>query len=125
MRTIILLPIVVLAFCAEARPESVDGLIKKLSSPRLEERAAAGNALLELPEAETALRKAVANGDLETRGRIEIILRKIEQKDLRSAIDAGRMDRVIQRLASWPEGKDELELWSAVRRLVKRIDGLT
>jgi hypothetical protein len=105
-------------------PETTDSLIKQLGNAKFNLRDQASKALMLRPDAETALRKVLTISDAETRRRIEFILDFYDRKPMRELSDhikAGRMDEIIKRVADWPAGKYEDELWPMMQGLVSNI----
>ncbi|MBI3823087.1 MAG: hypothetical protein HY289_10470, partial [Planctomycetes bacterium] len=100
--------------CAQPGDESVGTLIEKLGSPDFHQRQSATSALKNRPDAAPALRAVLKSADPETRQRAAQILDYITSKPLReldAAVKAGRLDRVTEKLADWPAGKQEDVLW--------------
>jgi hypothetical protein len=109
-------------YCAGANGgESVPSLIEKLGSPDFKTREAATKALLERPDAEDALRAALRSKDLEFRRRAEPIVDNLEwlriPRELDKAIEEGRLERAIELIARWPQGKNEGALWDKTKAL--------
>ena len=107
-----------------AGDESVEVLIKKLGSTNFQERQAATKALQQRPEAAGALRAALASTDREIARRSSEILELWLVPDIKAAAKDGRIDRFIEIMAAWPEGKYEKEAWSAIRELATGLNDL-
>jgi hypothetical protein len=104
--------------------KSVDALIKNLASTSFQDRQAATQALLRRPEAVPKLRDLLRSADLEVARRAAFILGHFDGlplRELNSTVKEGRVDRAIQLLASWPKGKDDDEVYSAVRQLARTL----
>ena len=122
--TVVFLAAGFLVHAQEANVDSVDELIKKLGSAKFTTREQAFKTLMNRPEAEAGLRKAARFSDAETQRRIAVILEHFERRPLRELaayIKSGRMDEIIQRVADWPEGKYEDELWAMMTKLVDKL----
>ncbi len=109
-------------FCPEEpNKDSVDAMIKKLGSPRFEDRERAKKWLLARPEqAEKALRGALRSADLEMAARATWILKEFDKRPLReiqAAVKEKAVERAVAMLAGFPERKDEGGAWSAAREL--------
>ncbi len=125
--TVVFLAAGFLVSAQEEKLESIDALIKKLGSQKFTVREHAFKTLINRQEAEAALRQAARFSDTETQRRIALILEHYERRPLRELacfIKSGRMDEVIQRVADWPEGKYEDELWPMTIGLIGKLNML-
>src|SRR5260370_40378974 len=105
-------------FCPEEpNKDSVAAMIKKLASPRFEDRERAKKWLLARPEqAEKALRGALRSADLEMAARASWILNEFGKRplgEIRAAVKEKAVERAVAMLAGFPERKDEGSSWPA------------
>jgi len=105
--------------------ESVESLIRKLGSTNFQERQVATKALEERPEFAPALRAALRSPDREIARRAGEILERGLVREINGVIKEGRMDRIIDIFAGWPEGKQEKEAWDAARELARTLANLS
>ena len=121
---VFLIPVLLLAQQAE---DSVDSLIRKLTSANFAQRQKASEALKKRPEAVPALLEALRSGDLEMRTRAREILNYHDRgplRELETLAKAGEVEKFTLAAAKWPKGKYEQEVWSMTRGLVYRLKDL-
>jgi len=116
-----------LAFVAigqDAPQDDTKALIANLASSNYKVREAADRQLRERPAAEAALREAMRAFDFETLRRASEILEHLERRcvsELHAAVEAGRVDQILDQVNSWPKGKYEEEVWPALRKFAATV----
>jgi hypothetical protein len=123
--TCILLAALASAFVSPAfAGESVDALVRRLSSVNFRDRDLADKALRGRLEVAPALRLAAQSKDVELARRAFEIIDFIERRPLReldSAIANGELNLAIEILCALPIGKYDAEMWSAVLRMTRQF----
>jgi hypothetical protein len=107
-----------LALAQTSGDESIPALIKALGNANNKVRDSAHESLNKRPEAAPALRDALKSPDAEVARRAADILDYFEQRpmrDLAAAAKDGRPNRMLQIIASFPDGKHEDATWEVFR----------
>jgi hypothetical protein len=108
----------------EPDAKAVAELIKKLGSANFADRQAATVALKKQPGAAPALREALRSADPEIQKRAAEILEHFQPqplRDLNAAGREGRLNRFIELMADWPEGKQEEDVWDSFCAVVRKL----
>jgi len=121
----LLFAVPVLVFSGQnAGMREVETLIKNLGSSSFQVRQEAFAALKERPDAMPALETALKSPDRELAKRAEEIIDFHKCKpvrDLESAVNNGQVERFVQIMLDWPDGKYETEAWTFVSEFANKL----
>ncbi len=113
------------SYCAEdrapAESELINGLIQDLGDKNYKVRDAAARRLIDMEEAEAALRKALDSKDFETARLAARILDEQRKQEtarvlriIRQELKCGEIDRAVDRLVSWNGPESDAASWQLV-----------
>src|SRR5437762_13648874 len=121
--------LVLVSLAMEQRQETdIAAMIKRLGSKSFREREEATAWLQQREEAAPRVPEALRSADKEVAKRAALILDHYDRRPLRdvqAAARQGDVDRLVQLLAGWPEGKREEAALAAVREMGKTLLDLT
>jgi hypothetical protein len=123
-----LLLLIPIAASAQTTPDAtILLLIEKLGSKDFKVRIAATAALKERPDALPALLSALTSTDRELAQRAAEIIDFFKRKpvrDLELAVNNGQVERFVNHMVDWPDGKYENEAWFQVCELANKLRNL-
>lgn len=122
---VLLLALAPVVLFAQGPPaDELATLIKNLSSSSFKVRQAAVGALKERPDAAPDLQKALKSPDPEVARRAAEILAHFDRKpvrDLESAVNNGQVERFVELMLDWPDGKYDVEAWDLVSAFADKL----
>jgi hypothetical protein len=107
--------------------ESIKALLKKLASANSAERQEATEMLKARPEGAPLVREALRSPDREVARRAALILDHFDGRpvrELNAAIKDGEVEKAIKLVADWPQGKNDDEVFAAIKELGRTLTDL-